>query len=104
MSAGSKGLQVYLPGAHSDIGGSDWGDINGGNLAQFLDEMNFDWKHPIDSISNIKKAGEKMLKEAMSNKKGNVPSLNAFFWLQHINLRDPWKGTKNGNPKEIRFN
>lgn len=33
--------------------------------------------------SQDKKAGSKIIDELKKNKKGNVPSLNAFFWLQH---------------------
>jgi hypothetical protein len=62
--------------------GSDWDAINGGNLSAFLKEIKFDWKedfiNPSGLIKRIKTAGKKHM-----GLKGNVPALNAFFWLQH---------------------
>lgn len=61
--------------------GADWGDINGGDLGAFLKEIGFEWKdviNPGNLIDKIKKSRKENLPI-----KGNVPSLNAFFWLQH---------------------
>ena len=62
--------------------GADWDDINGGNLSDFLKEIKIDpikdLSNPSDLIKRIQRAGKEYMRL-----KGNVPSLNAFFWLQH---------------------
>lgn len=62
--------------------GADWDDINGGNLSDFIKEIKIDLikdlSNPSDLIKRIQRAGKKHMRL-----KGNVPSLNAFFWLQH---------------------
>jgi len=57
--------------------GADEEDINGGNLSDYFDIKSL--ISPIDLGKSIIKAG----KEMWGKKKGNVPSLIAFYWLQH---------------------
>ena len=62
--------------------GADWDDINGGDLSEFFREIKIDpikdLSNPSDLIRRIKEAKKRPFKL-----KGNVASLNAFFWLQH---------------------
>ncbi|WP_303849371.1 hypothetical protein [Apibacter mensalis] len=62
--------------------GADWDDINGGDLSEFLKEIKIDpikdLSNPSDLIKRIQRAGKEHMRL-----NGNVPSLNAFFWLQH---------------------
>jgi hypothetical protein len=60
--------------------GADWQDINGGSLQDFIKQIDIDWSNPLESLKKIKDLGKKYFKEHI---KGNTPSLNAFFWLQH---------------------
>ena len=61
---------------------ADWDDINGGDLSEFFREIKIDpikdLSNPSDLIKRIQRAGKEHMRL-----KGNVPSLNAFFWLQH---------------------
>jgi hypothetical protein len=60
--------------------GADWGDINGSSLQDFISQCDIDWSNPVKSLKKIKDLGKDYFKKHM---KGDVPSLNAFFWLQH---------------------
>ena len=62
--------------------GADWDDINGGNLSDFLKEIKIDPIKDLSNPSDLIKRIQRAVKEHM-RLKGNVPSLNAFFWLQH---------------------
>ncbi|WP_295811466.1 hypothetical protein [uncultured Apibacter sp.] len=60
--------------------GADWGDINGGSLQDFISQCEIDWSNPVESLKRIKDFGKNYFKKHI---KGDTPSLNAFFWLQH---------------------
>jgi len=79
--------------------GADYDDINGGNISEHFKFDDIDDASIPDATrwESMKRTMKKMVKIAIKtgrgmvevgddmweNKKGNTPSLNAFFWLQH---------------------